>query len=117
MDLNHYFSSVIIPRNSDTYFVQFPSFTGYSELVIYRHDSINISCGEDELMPIFRSDGIVHDIHRVILATRVFGHIALRIINTDTIYDEEIIFMEEGEIFSFELMGGYYFSIIYTDLS
>ena len=42
-------------------------------------------------MPLIRTDGIVHDIHRVILATRILGHIALRIINTDTIYDEGII--------------------------
>lgn len=117
MDLNHYFSSVIIPRNSDTNFVQFPSFTGYSELVIYRHRDISISSGVSELMPIFRADGIVHDIHLVILATRVLGCIAVRIINTDTIYDEEVIFIEEWEIFSFELMGGYYFALVYTDLS
>ena len=115
MDINQYLSSSIIPRSDDLSFVQFPSFTGYSEVVIYRHRDISISYWMLELFPTFRCDEVFLDIHRVILVSQILWHVGVRIIDTDTIYDEELFLIESGEIFSFELMGKGYFAFIYRD--
>ncbi len=116
MDINQYLSSSIIPRSDDLSFVQFPSFTGYSEVVNYKHRSISLSYWVQELFPAFRCDEVFLDIHRVILVSRILWHVGVRIIDTDTIYDEELFLIESGEIFSFELMGNGYFAFIYRDI-
>ncbi len=117
MDINQYLSSSIIPRENDLCFVQFPTFTGYTEVVIYKHRDINISYGIHELFPRFRCEEVYLDIHRVILASRVLGYIAVRIIDTDAIYGERIFLIMSGEVFTFELMGKGYFALVYTDMA
>lgn len=115
MDIKNLISSTVKGSNTDTYFVQFPSFTGYVEAVFYNHDSITLREGSDEVTPIFQTKKFYHDTHTLILVSRFFWHLWVRIFDTDRIFDEKIFIILWGELFSFEIMGKPYFSLVYRN--
>ncbi len=101
MDIRRLYSSSIYPTNEGFHFVQFPSFAGSSEVTIYEHNGTILSSGLLELSPYFRCDLSTHNIGKVILASTFMNIIGVRIIDTVDIYDEKLLFMKEGELFSF----------------
>lgn len=115
MDLKNILSSSIQSSNTDTYFVQFPSFTGYVEAVFYNHEWAQISEWADEVEPIFQSKRFVHNTHSLVLVSRILSHVGVRIFDTDRIYEEKIFIIEGGELISFEIMGSCYLALIYRD--
>lgn len=116
MDISQYCSSSITPTNSGLCFVQFPSFCWQCEIALCKHDTTNISYGQDHLFPDFQCDNLDPKVHKVILASRVFWYIWVRIIDTDNMGQEHLFLMIEGRIFTFELIGKVYFSLIYRDM-
>ena len=116
MDITEYCTSTIIPTNNDLNFVRFPSFTGYSELVLYASKTSSISSGIDELFPYFSVENLDPQCHMVILASRILDSIVVRIIDTDTIGSERLFLIQYGIIFSCELMEKAYMMFLYTDL-
>lgn len=53
----------------------------------------------------------------MILASQIDDMIGVRIIDTDNPYREKLFLIEQGEIFSFVLMGEPYFCFIYRDIA
>ncbi len=116
MDLSEFQPSMIQPTIDDLAKVEFPSFCGYVKLALYRNIGEQISYGIGELFPHFRAEDTSYNIGKIILASSFFGYIWLRIIDAKDIYKETLLLIEEGEIFSLELMGKSFFVLIYTEV-
>lgn len=115
MDISIYCTSSITPTNHDLCIVAFPSFSGQTEIAICKHDETNISYGENALFPCLEFKDMESSLHKTIFASRIFGYIGVRIIDTDNIYQEKLFLIQEWRFFTFELIGKVYFAFIYRD--
>ncbi|MBP9779776.1 hypothetical protein KBD33_04115 [Candidatus Gracilibacteria bacterium] len=116
MDIKKLNSSGIYPTQNGLSLVQFPSFSGSVEVAIYKHNNATLGSNINGLFPYFRCDLNTLNISKIILASEFMDIIGVRIIDAINIYEEEIIFMKEGEIVSFMIKGKAFIAIIYTDL-
>lgn len=117
MDIESFISSSIILRSDGFCYVEFPSFSGWCETILYNTHWWRKNIGNNELSPHFRCDDFIHDTSKIILASRIFDCIALRIIDRKEIYSESLFLIHEWEVFSFILKEKTYFVFIYTDIN
>lgn len=116
MDISTFISSSIIPQQNDTCLISFPSFSWFCETALYQNKlTISNSYWKKELFPHFRTTDFNHDVHIAVFASNFFWYVGVRIIDTNSIYQEKLFLIEEGEIFSFFLKGDSYFAFIYTN--
>lgn len=99
--------------------VQFPSFSWYCERVIYFQNNSLVSLPQSRqgVFESFRCSDLHHDIGRIILVSSFFWYIGVRMLLTESVYNEDLYLLRDWEIFSFLVMGKVYFAFIYTDIS
>ncbi len=117
MDIESLISSSIIVKSDGFCHVEFPSFSGWCEIVLYNTHEWRKTIGKNELSPHFRCDDFIHDTGKIVLISQIVNSIALRIIDTKEIYSESLFLINEWEIFSFILQEKTYFVFVYTDIN